>query len=164
MSLDVPYQGIDQVSSLLQTSAKPVIDLHQMPRRDITGSTHLYSASGKHLDSVKGSNYGLYQLSNHSGALKDPVTGRHIKPSDSSRYQSAVADQIESRQHSPSHLFTVEGGYQYAPFLEVGGKIYTPFNSDVKVVGSNSFLFDTSEGSYITSVSFATSESLPLMA
>ena len=165
ISLDVPYQGIEQVSSLLQTSAKPVIDLEQMPRRDISGSTHLYSTSGKMLcDSKEGSQYhrGLYQLSNQSGAIKDPVTGRRIKASDSSRYQSALADQIDSIPQTK--LFTVEGGYEYAPFLEVDGKIYTPYNSDVKVIGSNSFLFDTKEGDYITSISFATSENVPLMA
>jgi len=164
ISLDVPYQGAQQVSSVLQTQAKPLVDLQQMPRRDITGAVHLYNTTGKHIDSLKHGDYGLYQVANESGAIADPITGRSIKASDSARYRAALSKQISSQHGGDADAFMIEGGFQYAPYLQVGHKIYTPYNSDVKMVGANSFLFETNKGDFITAIDLHASENVPLMS
>ena len=163
IDLDVPYQGVQQVSSVLQTQAKPLVDLQQMPRRDITGAVHLYDKSGNHIDSLVKSEFGLYQVANTSGDIEDPITGKLVKASNSLRYRSVLSNQLSSGDSANSDAFTLEGGFSYAPYLEVGSKIYTPYNTDVKLVGTNSFLFNTSSGAYITSVDFYGSDGVPLM-
>jgi quinol monooxygenase YgiN/oxalate decarboxylase/phosphoglucose isomerase-like protein (cupin superfamily) len=163
ISLDVPYQGARHVSSVLQTQAKPLVDLHQMPRRDITGHIHLYNNAGKHIDSLKNGDYGLYQVVNTAGAIVDPITGRSIKASGSVRYQAALAAQISSQNSEDAGAFKLEGGFKYAPYLQIGEKIYTPYNSEVKVLGANSFLFETDRRVWITAIDLHTSENLPLM-
>jgi quinol monooxygenase YgiN len=164
ISLDVPYQGVQQVSSILQTQAMPLVDLQQMPRRDITGSVHLYNDAGKHIDSLKRGDYGVYQVANKSGSISDPITGRSIKASDSSRYLAALSTQIASQPAEDADSFVIEGGFQYAPYLQLGRKIYTSYNSDVKMVGTNSFLFDTDKGSFMITADLFASESVPLMS
>jgi quinol monooxygenase YgiN/oxalate decarboxylase/phosphoglucose isomerase-like protein (cupin superfamily) len=163
ISLDVPYQGARQVSSVLQTQAKPLVDLNQMPRRDITGHVHLYNKDGKRKQSLKNGDYGLYQVKNASGAIVDPITGRSIKATGSERYQEALVTQISSQHSEDAGAFKIKGGFQYAPYLQIREKIYTPYNSEVKILGANSFLFETDKRVFITSIDLHASENLPLM-
>jgi len=163
ISLDVPYQGVQHVSSILQTQGIPFVDLQQMPRRDITGSVHLYTKAGKHIDSLK-YGYGLYQVVNESGAIADPITGRSFEPSDAAGYRVALSRQISSQDAEDAFAFIVEGGFQYAPYLQVGQEVYTPFNSEVRIVGANSFLFETDKGPFVAAIELNTSENVPLMS
>lgn len=165
INLDVPYQGIQQVSSSLQIKSKPLVDLTQTPRRDLTGITHLYNSSGKHLDSLRGADdYGLYRVATQSGAVVDQVTGNKIKPSNSLAYQQAVSKQIDQAALSGSEAFSLEGGFYYAPYLKLEGEVFTPYNTDVKITGSNTFLFDTGKESLMTSILFQHSEGVPLLS
>ena len=164
ISLDVPYQGAQHVSSVLQTQAIPLIDLHQMPRRDISASLHLYNSNGEHIDSSKGGDYGLYQVVNSSGSITDLITGQMVSASDPKSYRKALKTLINSQQDVGLDVINVEGGFQYAPYLQFGRKIYTPYNSEVKIVGSNTFLFETTKGDFVTTIELTTSENVPLMA
>lgn len=168
LSLDTPYQGIQHVSSLSQTSAKAIVDLTQSPRRDLTGQVQLYNNAGK-IVSPSRVNYGFYQLVNDSGSIKDPISGKTITTSQPS-YNPTLARAIDSNEMTDNLYLTrsttpvFEGGSNYAPYVQINGATYTPYNSDVKIIGVNSFLFNTRSGSYITSLDISTSDNLPLLS
>ena len=163
IELDVPYQGIQHVSSLPQTNAQPLMDLTQVPRRDVSGSVHVYNSKGQHLDRKLALDYGLYSVINESGSILDSVTGVEISASRTKKYNAAVTRQGSSSA-GPDDQFTVLGGAYFAPYIEIGRRIYTPFNSGFSILGANTFLFETRQGDFITTVDFLSSDQIPLLA
>lgn len=161
ISLDVPYQGIQSVTSQLQTDSQALVDLTQAPRRELTASAHLYNSAGKHLDSLTGTEYGLYKVNNTSGMIIDAITGKKINPNQAKAYQRAIDGQLKNS--SLNDLLTADGGFIYAPFFKQDNEIYTPFNSNVQIAGTNSFVFNTQANSYLTAFTFEYSERIPLM-
>lgn len=171
ISLDVPYQGIQYVSSKPQSSAKALIDLTQVPRRDITGSVHLYDATGQHIDSSGLMDYGVYQVNDLNGSIRDPLTGNILTPRAGGRNQAAIDQKYQmlvSRDRLSSTFyddqFIAKGGSYLAPYLEIGRALYTPYNCDVDLVGSNCFAFNTPEGTFLSAVTLLKSDQVPLLA
>lgn len=163
INLDVPYQGIEQVSSNLQTEARPLIDTTQMPRRDIAGEIHLFDPKGRHIDSSSDFEFGIYQVADKTGAVIDPVTGKRLKSSNGTSYIKAVNRLISGTGTSSSEELIIEGGFLYSPYLKSAEKIYTPYNSGVKITGANTFLFDVGNSTYLSAINFMTSENIPLL-
>jgi len=163
IELDVPYQGIQHVSSLPQANARPLMDLTQAPRREVSGNVHAFNDKGEHLDGKASIDYGLYPIVNKAGAIRDPITGVKISAARTKKYNTSVSRQASSSAGMDDQ-FTVHGGSYFAPYVEIENRIYTPYNSKFTVLGANTFLFKTRHGDFITTVDFMTSDQIPLLA
>jgi hypothetical protein len=73
------------------------MDLTQVPRRDVSGSVHVYNSKGQHLDRKLALDYGLYSVINESGSILDSVTGVEISASRTKKYNATEEDKLEHR-------------------------------------------------------------------
>ena len=167
ISLDSPVQGLSEVSSSIQMETPGVVDLVQIPRRTLSGEFHLLDSSGKHLND-KNVAYGLYELANKSGAIKDPVTGKIVSPNNTNLFQDALEALEANGDFAAASLidhkaFSVGGGFMYSPYLKIDQEFYTPSSDTFYQLGENSFAFKTSEGLYVTSMDLLMSGQLPLL-
>lgn len=167
-TLDSPIQGLGEVSSSIQMSKPGVVDLTQVPRRTLYGECHLFDSSGQHLhDNTIG--YGLYQLANKKGSVKDPVTGKNVSPTKTKKFAAAMsALELEGELAAANPLdhktYRVEGGSQYSPYLKIDQDFYTPHNSEFYQLGENAFAFQSSEGVYAMTIDLHKSGELSLLA
>lgn len=168
ISLDTAVQGFSQVSSSAQMNQNGLVDLSQAPRRVLSGEFHLFDANGTHLDN-NNVGFGLYKQETSDGGISDPLTGQIISPSDNSLYEDTVRylenNNLLAKASMSDHKgYSIDGGYEYLPYLIVDNEIYTVFEESFIQLGENSFGFETSDGIYIASLDLLTSGNVPLLS
>ena len=168
VTLESPVQGLSEVSSSIQKSLPGIVDLTQVPRRTLYGEFHILDSSGNHLhDNEVG--YGLYQVANKKGSVTDPVTGKNISPSKTNKFAAVMSaleldGELASANPMDHKSYSVEGGFQYSPYLKIDEVFYTPYNSDFYQLGENAFAFQATDNIYSMVLDVHKSGNLQLLA
>ncbi|MBE9129811.1 MULTISPECIES: DUF4114 domain-containing protein [unclassified Coleofasciculus] len=110
------------------TDDSPVLGTQLQAQReliDLRARVGMVQADFKSIKSEAGfkNSIGLYLIENEEGAVKDPITGELINPSDTGYAQAALAQQAvtDLNRNTGNFLTALEGGVILAPYIIANG-------------------------------------------